>query len=42
MSREIYEKIVSMQFNNKDFEKNVGVTLSTLEKLKSKLKYQLV
>lgn len=40
MSREIDEKIVSMQFNNKDFEKNVGVTLSTLEKLKSKLNFK--
>lgn len=40
MSREIDEKIVSMQFNNKDFEKNVGVTLSTLDKLKSKLNFK--
>lgn len=40
MSREIDEKIVSMKFNNKDFEKNVGVTLSTIEKLKSKLNFK--
>ena len=40
MSREIDEKIVSMQFNNKDFEKNVGVTLTTLDKLKSKLNFK--
>ena len=40
MSREIDEKIVSMTFNTKDFEKNVGVTLSTIEKLKSKLNFK--
>ncbi len=40
MSREIDEKIVSMKFNNKDFEKNVGITMSTLDKLKSKLKFK--
>lgn len=36
MSKTIDERIVSMQFNNKDFEKNVSVTMATLDKLKQK------
>lgn len=36
MSRTVDERIVSMQFNNKNFEKNVAVTMATLEKLKQK------
>lgn len=37
MSRTIDEKVVSMQFDNKNFESNVSTTLSTLEKLKRSL-----
>ena len=37
MSRSIDEKVVSMHFDNDDFEKNVKESLSTLEKLKSGL-----
>lgn len=40
MNRTIDEKVVSMKFNNKDFEKNVQHTLTTLEKLKSKLNFK--
>ena len=32
------ERIVSMQFDNKNFEKNVSTSMSTLDKLKEKLK----
>lgn len=38
----IDENIVSMKFNNKDFEKNAAATMSTLEKLKSKLNFEKV
>ena len=38
MSRTIDEKIVSMQFDNKQFESNVKTSLSTLNKLKQSLK----
>jgi len=37
MSTEIDQKIVEMQFNNKQFENNVQTSLSTLEKLKKGL-----
>lgn len=37
MSREVDERVVSMQFDNKNFERNVSTTMSTLEKLKQKL-----
>jgi tape measure domain-containing protein len=37
MSREIDERVVSMRFDNKNFEQNVSTTLSTLEKLKRSL-----
>ena len=37
MSREIDEKIVEMRFDNRDFEQNVKVSMSTLEKFKEKL-----
>lgn len=33
----IDERIVQMRFDNKDFESNVGTTMSTLEKLKKSL-----
>ena len=38
MSRTIDERVVEMKFNNKDFEKNASATMSTLEKLKQKLR----
>ena len=37
MSRTIDEKVVSMQFDNKQFERNVSTSMSTLEKLKQSL-----
>lgn len=37
MSKTIDEKVVEMRFDNKQFEKNVKTTLSTLDKLKAKL-----
>lgn len=37
MSRTIDERVVSMQFDNKQFEANVKTSLSTLEKLKQSL-----
>ena len=33
------ERVVSMQFDNRNFEKNVSTTMSTLDKLKQKLKF---
>ena len=38
MSKTVDERIVSMQFDNQHFEKNVQTTLSTLDKLKSALR----
>lgn len=40
MSQTIDEKVVEMKFDNRDFEKNVQTSLSTLEKLKAKLNLQ--
>ena len=37
MSRTVDERVVEMRFDNKNFEKNVSTTMSTLEKLKSAL-----
>ena len=37
MSREVDERVVSMQFDNRHFESNVKTTMSTLDKLKAKL-----
>lgn len=37
MSREVDERVVSMQFDNRHFEANVKTTMSTLDKLKAKL-----
>ena len=37
MSRTIDERVVSMQFDNKQFETNVRTSLSTLDKLKQSL-----
>lgn len=39
MSKTIDERVVSMQFDNKNFEKNAAESMSTLEKLKSKLDF---
>ena len=37
MSKTVDERIVSMQFDNKNFESNVQTSMSTLDKLKQKL-----
>ncbi len=37
MSKEVDERVVSMQFDNKNFESNVQTSLSTLDKLKKSL-----
>ena len=39
MSKVIDERVVSMQFDNKQFESNVQTTMSTLDKLKAKLNF---
>ena len=39
MSRTIDEKVVEMQFDNKDFEKNVQTSLGTIDKLKNSLNF---
>ena len=38
MSKTIDEKVVSMQFDNSQFEKNVQTSMSTLDKLKQALR----
>ena len=40
MSKQVEERIVSMQFDNKNFEKNVSTSMSTLEKLKQSLSFK--
>lgn len=40
MSKTVDERVVSMQFDNKNFEKNVSTSMSTLEKLKQKLSFK--
>lgn len=37
MSKQVDERVVSMQFDNRNFEKNVQTSMSTLDKLKAKL-----
>ena len=37
MSKQVDERVVSMEFDNKNFEKNVSTSMSTLNKLKQKL-----
>lgn len=37
MSKQIDEKVVSMQFDNRQFERNVSTSISTLDKLKQSL-----
>ena len=39
MSKTIDQKVVEMQFDNRNFERNVSTTMSTVEKLKSKLNF---
>lgn len=39
MSKVVDQRVVEMQFDNKQFEQNVASTMSTLEKLKSKLTF---
>ena len=39
MSTSVDNRIVQMQFNNKNFEKNCSQTMSSLDKLKEKLKF---
>ena len=40
MSKQVDERIVSMQFDNKHFEANVKTTMNTLDKLKEKLSFK--
>lgn len=40
MSKVIDERVVEMQFDNKNFEKNVSQSMSTLDKLKQKLNFK--
>lgn len=39
MSRTVDERVVSMQFDNREFENNVQTSLNTMEKLKQSLKF---
>ena len=39
MSTTVDERVVSLQFDNRDFEKNVQTTMSTLDKFKQKLNF---
>ncbi len=39
MSKTIDEKVVEMRFDNRQFEQNVGTTMSTLDKFKAKLNF---
>ena len=39
MSKTIDQKVVQMQFDNQNFEKNAKETMSTLDKLKAALKF---
>ena len=40
MSKQVDERIVSMQFDNKNFESNARTSMSTLDKLKEKLNFK--
>ena len=40
MSKTVDERVVEMRFDNKQFENNVQNTMSTLDKLKAKLKFK--
>ena len=39
MSKTVDSRVVEMRFDNAQFERNVKTTMSTLEKLKEKLKF---
>ena len=39
MSREVDQRVVEMRFDNRDFEKGVSETMSTLDKFKQKLNF---
>ncbi len=39
MSKQVEQRIVEMEFNNKNFEKNVKTSMSTLDKLKNLLNF---
>lgn len=39
MSRTVDEKVVEMQFDNRDFERNVSTSISTLQRLKDNLDF---
>lgn len=39
MSKQVDERVVEMQFDNRQFERNVQTSLNTLDKLKQKLKF---
>ena len=40
MSKQVDERVVSMKFDNRHFEKNVQQSMSTLDKLKAKLSFK--
>ena len=40
MSKTVDERVVSMQFDNKQFEANVNTSMSTIDKLKAKLDFK--
>lgn len=40
MSKQVDDRVVSLQFDNKNFESNVSTTMSTLDKLKAKLSFK--
>lgn len=40
MSTTVDERVVSLQFDNREFEKNVSTTMNTLEKFKQKLNFK--
>lgn len=42
MSKEIDQKVIEMQFDNKQFEANVHTTMSSIDRLKSKLNFDKV
>ena len=39
MSKQVDERVVSMQFDNRQFEKNVQTSMSTIDRLKQKLNF---
>jgi hypothetical protein len=42
MADTVENRVVEMEFDNKDFEKNVSVSLNTLDKLKEALQFQML